>query len=65
MSFFSEPGFFWYQAKAVFGGRSGVEQCSALESDRVDDLFSDVGNSDVGNSDFDPDDDGEKQLAGE
>jgi hypothetical protein len=57
-----------------------VEQCSALESDRVDDLFSDVGNSDVGNSDvgnsdvgnsdvgnsdFDPDDDGEKQLAGE
>ena len=42
-----------------------MEQCSALESDRVDDLFSDVGNSDVGNSDFDPDDDGEKQLAGE
>ena len=65
MSFFSEPGFFRYQAKAVFGGRSGVEQCSALESDRVDGLFSDVGNSDVGNSDFDPDDDGEKQLAGE
>jgi hypothetical protein len=65
VSFFSEPGFFRYQAKAVFGGRSGVEQCSALESDRVDDLFSDVGNSDVGNSDFDPDDDGEKQLAGE
>ena len=36
------------------------EWSSAVESDRVDDLF-----SDVVNSGFDPDDDGEKQLAGE